>query len=206
MSLAAQDSGRGTLAYLPSADDRVHVERLRQGDPLAIAALFDRHAAGLERVLERVLGIDHEIPDLLHDVFVFAMTGIAKYRGDTASLRPWLTQIAVRAARKCIRRRTTRRMLGLRTPGELPDTPDAINPEHQTALRRAEAALDRLPTDERIAFCLRYVEGMQLDEVAHACDTSLATVKRRLTRARDRFERLAARDVLLRSWIEEVAR
>ena len=141
-----------------------------------------------------MLGVDHEIPDLLHDVFVFAMTGIAKYRGDTASLRPWLTQIAVRAARKCIRRRTTRRMLGLRTPGELPDTPDAIDPEHQTALRRAEAALDRLPTDERIAFCLRYVEGMQLDEVAHACDTALATVKRRLTRARDRFETSAGTD------------
>ena len=205
MSAAAHDSDRDKLAYLPSADDRVFVQRLRQGDRQALAVLFDRHAAALERVLLRVLGVDHEVPDLLHDVFVVAMIGIAKYRGDAASLRPWLTQIAVRSARKCIRRRTTRRVLGLRTPGELPDAPDAIDPEHQTALRRAQLALDRLPTDERVVFCLRYVEGMQLDEVAHACDTSLATVKRRLTRARQRFERLAARDSLLGSWLEEVS-
>ena len=134
------------------------------------------------------------------------MIGVTRYRGDSASLRPWLLQIAVRTARKCIRRRATRRILGLRTPGELPDAPDAVDPEQQTAVRRAHAALDRLPTDERIAFCLRFVEGMQLDEVADACDTSLATVKRRLVKARVRFERLAARDSLLGRWIEEVAR
>lgn len=206
MSLPAPDAPRGAVAYLPSADDRVFVERLRGGDGQAIAVLFDRHAASVQRVLERVLGVDHEVPDLLHDVFVAAMTGIGKYRGDTASLRPWLTQIAIRSARKCIRRRTTRRVLGLRTPGELPDVAGAIDPEHQSAVRRAAAALDRLPADERIAFCLRHVEGMQLDEVAHACDTSLATVKRRLAKARGRFERLAARDGLLGRWLEEVER
>jgi RNA polymerase sigma-70 factor, ECF subfamily len=206
MPALAHDSKKDTLAYLPTADDRVFVERLRGGDRRAIAILFDRHGAAIQRVLERVLGRDTEVPDLLHDVFVQAMLGVTKYRGDSASLRPWLLQIAVRTARKCIRRRATRRILGLRMPGEIPDTPDAVDPEQQTAVRRAHAALDRLPTDERIAFCLRFVEGMQLDEVAAACDTSLATVKRRLVKARARFERLAARDSLLGRWIEEVAR
>ena len=41
----------------------------------------------------------------------------------------------------------------------------------------------------------------ELDEVAGACQVSLATVKRRLTRARERFERLAARDPLLGAYV-----
>ncbi|MFO0632132.1 MAG: sigma-70 family RNA polymerase sigma factor [Nannocystaceae bacterium] len=205
MASAAQRSEPAKLAFLPSADDRVHVERLRDGDRVAIAALFDRHGAAIERVLLRVLGPDPELPDLLHDVFVQAMTGIGRFRGDAATLRPWLLQIAIRTARKCLRRRATRRFLGLRTPGELPEIADASDPEQQTALGRAQLALLRLPADLRIAFGLRWIAGMQLDEVAAACEVSLATAKRRLTQARARFERVAARDPVLASWLREVA-
>jgi RNA polymerase sigma-70 factor (ECF subfamily) len=43
--------------------------------------------------------------------------------------------------------------------------------------------LDRMPTDLRIAWMLRRVEGLALAEVASACDRSLATVKRRIAAA-----------------------
>ena len=203
---AAEDRGRPAgVTFIPSADDSAFVARLRAGDRVAIAALFDRHAERVERVLFRVLGVDHEIPDLLQDVFMHAMTGIAGYRGDDTNLAAWLTQIAVRRARKCIRSRTTRRLLGLRTPGDLPEAPGSENPELQTMLRRTYAVIDKLPARERIPFALRHVDGMRLVEIAEACETSLATTKRRLTAARARFERLAACDPLLRSWLEEDA-
>jgi RNA polymerase sigma-70 factor (ECF subfamily) len=206
MVAAAKERGEtAAVTFITSADDSAFVARLRAGDRVAIGALFDRHADRIERVLYRVLGVDAEIPDLLQDVFVYAMTGIAKYRGDDGNLAAWLTQIAVAVARKCIRRRVTRRFLGLRTPGELPDWPGTEDPEMQTVLRRAYAVLERLPARERIPFALRHLEGMQLVEVAEACDTSLATTKRRLSAARVRFERLAARDPLLCEWLREEA-
>lgn len=177
--------------------------RLRAGDRTAIAALFDRHADAIERVLHRVLGLDTEIPDLLQDVFVHAMQGASRYKGELGSVLPWLIQIAVRSARKHIRRRTTRRWLGLTETDELPDAPATIDPEQQAALARVYRALDRMPARERIPFALRFIDGMQLVEVADACELSLATAKRRLAKARTRFTAIASRDAILSAWIEE---
>jgi RNA polymerase sigma-70 factor (ECF subfamily) len=42
---------------------------------------------------------------------------------------------------------------------------------------------------------------MELSEVAEACQVSLATVKRRLARARSRFARLAGRDPYLKTYL-----
>jgi len=199
-----REKGRASLAVLPSRlDDAAIVARLRDGDRLAIAALFDRHADTIERVLHRVLGADAEIPDLLQDVFMHVMVGADRFRGGAASLQPWLVQIAVRSARKCICRRTTRRWLGLTDTAELPDAPGTSDPELQATLARVYRVLDRMPARERIPFALRHLEGMQLPEVAAACGVSLATSKRRLVRARERFDKLAASDAVLRTWLQE---
>jgi RNA polymerase sigma-70 factor (ECF subfamily) len=69
-------------------------------------------------------------------------------------------------------------------------------------LRRTYALLDAIPADERIAFALRYVDGMELTEAAAACGCSLATVKRRISRAEQKFVELARGDALLSERIE----
>lgn len=43
--------------------------------------------------------------------------------------------------------------------------------------------LESLPLEERLAWSLRHVEGHALEEVAAACDCSLATAKRRIAAA-----------------------
>lgn len=194
------------LAFLPSAfaDDAALVEQLRAGNRAAIAVLFDRYADVVERVLVRVLGIDPEIPDLVQDVFMHALLGAASYRGEASSLQAWVTRIAVKRAQKVIRRRTTRRWLGLSHPVVVPEPAATTDPELQTTLARAYAVLERMPMRERIPFALRFLDGMALAEVAEACELSLATTKRRLVRARGRFTALAARDSILCDWIGEV--
>jgi RNA polymerase sigma-70 factor, ECF subfamily len=57
-----------------------------------------------------------------------------------------------------------------------------------------------------VAFILRHVEKLELEQIADACEISLATVKRRLQRAQQRFARAAARDDALRGWLEEGGR
>jgi RNA polymerase sigma-70 factor (ECF subfamily) len=51
--------------------------------------------------------------------------------------------------------------------------------------------VERLPSTTRVAFLLRRVEGLPLEEIAKLLDISLATVKRRLT---DADRRLGAAD------------
>ena len=56
--------------------------------------------------------------------------------------------------------------------------------------------------DNRIAFTLRYMHEMDLTEVAAATGVSLATVKRRLARAKKQFMALAKEHPELKEWLE----
>lgn len=180
--------------------------RLKDGAPGAAAELFDRHAAAVERAVQGVLGFDADVEDVVQDAFVAALRGVAAFRGESSALGAWVRGIAVRLALKKLRWRRTWRWLGRRGSDELHGLYAATDTETQAALVRVYAVLERLPALERAAFGLRFVEGLQLTEVAEALGISLATTKRRLLDARARFERLAATDSLLREWIEPEGR
>ncbi len=49
---------------------------------------------------------------------------------------------------------------------------------------RLQAALDRLPFDQRTAIVLREIDGLSYDEIAFSLGVAVGTVKSRLTRAR----------------------
>jgi len=62
-----------------------------------------------------------------------------------------------------------------------------LDSEARQALARFYKFLDTLPAEERTVFVLRQIEGMDLHEIAVAIGMSLATVKRRLSRARNQL-------------------
>jgi RNA polymerase sigma-70 factor (ECF subfamily) len=115
--------------------------------------------------------------------------------------------ITARTAFRAIRTRRLRRWLRFWEPSELPDIEtDGLTPEVAEAYQRTYALLERMPAAERLVFVLRHVEKLELVELAAACEVSLATVKRRLARAQQRFAHAAARDDVLRHWLEEGSR
>jgi RNA polymerase sigma-70 factor (ECF subfamily) len=178
------------------------VPRLVAGERAAKATLFDRYASHVLRVLSRVLGNDAELADLVQDVFAAAFSGIGRLR-DPSALSGWLSQIAVFTARKHIRSKRRLRLISLFGFDSVPEV--AINSapaEITDALRASYAVLERMSADERITFALRYIEGMELTEVAATCSVSLATIKRRLATARQRFLELSQNQPALREWVE----
>ncbi len=190
------------VRHLPLPDnDAALVQAARARRPGAAAALFDRHAAHVRRVLVRVLGIDPEIPDLLHDVFVVALGDLDRL-DDATAVRAWLTTIAVYSARGLIRKRVRRRVLGSLLPLAGERTAVSASPEVTESLRAVYRVLDQLDADERIPFALRFVDGMELTEVAAACGVSLATIKRRLAKAQQRFLVAARDEAALADWLE----
>jgi DNA-directed RNA polymerase specialized sigma24 family protein len=50
-----------------------------------------------------------------------------------------------------------------------------------------------MPAAERMVFLLHILEGRGLPEIAELCSCSVATAKRRLSRAHQRFDKLVAR-------------
>src|SRR5690606_25734543 len=78
---------------------------------------------------------------------------------------------------------------------ELPD-PDAVDPVRQATrgelYRHLDAALQRLPHDQRVAVVLCDVYGLDYNEVAAMTASALGTVKSRIHRGRLRLRELLA--------------
>lgn len=199
--------GKGEASERPRAlDPRELVRGLTAAEPWAERALIQAETPRVERLLTRMLGFSGELDDWTQEVFIRAFTRIAELR-EPESLRAWLSSIAVFVAREAIRRKRRRRWLVFLPAEDRPEPlAGAASFEARAALRVFYELLDGFAADERIAFTLRYVEGMELTEVAEACRVSLATIKRRLKRASDDFYVRGRARAELVDWFEEGSR
>ncbi len=197
-------SGDGRLLRLPLPEsDAALVQALRAGREGAHEELVRRCTPDVERILQRVLGPDAELEDLAHDVFVASFKAIDRLR-DPQALRSWLVGIAIRKARKLIARRKRWSFIRSVPPGDLPEQELASSSaEFTDALSCTYRILGTLPVDDRIAFALRHIDGMDLAGVAAHTDVSLATAKRRIARAQRRFVELARKNEALAPWVGE---
>ena len=178
------------------------VAAIRAGQPAGGAALYDQYHDHVRRVLVRVLGPDAELRDLIQDVFLEAIDSIDSLE-EPEALRGWLSTIAVFRARAEIRRRTRSRWFPLFSNERLPEVAAPVaTPEVDEAVRATYLALSKLPAEERIMFALRFIDGMQVADVAETCRVSLATVKRRLTRAQKRFVAIAKNVPEIADWLQ----
>lgn len=159
-------------------------ERIRRGDAWAEEAFYRRHVAGVRAVVRRLLGTSMDAEDVVQDAFVTAFEVWGQLR-DPEHAGRWLLTIAIRKTHRRFRKRRLLRLLGLdRTTDDA--TLESLGRSDATGEARAELALlDRalqnVSASERVAWMLRYVEGMSLDEIAQACECSLATTKRRIS-------------------------
>lgn len=176
--------------------DAALVQGVCAGNAIAMAEFHDRFALPVRRILWSIMGPDHELADLHHDVFVRALQSIGKL-AEPEALPGWMNTIAVHTARSAIEKRISRRRWAAWGLAEAPQEGVSPDPMRQIdareALRAIHGLLDKLPVTERVAFALRFLEELELTEVAEACEVSLATIKRRLARAEARFATLARR-------------
>jgi RNA polymerase sigma-70 factor (ECF subfamily) len=170
-------------------DDEALVHALRQRDPDAPAVLFDRYGSYIHRVVARIIGhAEPERMDLLHDVFVRALERIGDLKNPRA-LKSWLVGIAVYISQEWLRRRKRR---GVPVAPEKAEERAGTSapPEAVEAVRAFFLLLDRFNEEDRTVFILRFLEGMNLIEVAEACNLSISTARRRVLRAENRFRQI----------------
>lgn len=155
--------------------------------PAAAAAAWDRFSPLVRGLLWQSLGAFADVDDLAQDVFLHFFRRIPDLR-DPNAVSSFIVGITIRVARGELRRRRLRRWLRLSDDGALPDVPVAgADVDAREALARLYAILDRVDDDARMAFVLRYVQGLELTEVADALGCSLATAKRRISKANQRI-------------------
>ena len=178
-------------------DDAALVAALRRGEPHARLTLVDRYGTYIERLVAGALGVDGDLADVVNDVFLAVLERVHQVR-DPGALRGWIGSLAVFTARGHIRKRRRWRWIRFLAPQDVPEVPAAPhNPEASATMRAMYRVLDTLPSEERLVFTLRFISELELTEVASACGVSLATIKRRLSRAEARFQEVACQDPLL---------
>ena len=178
------------------------VRGLRTADPAICDRIYRLYAREVWRMLHRILGDDPDLDDLHHEVFVQALRSASRFRGD-ATLKTWLIGIAVNCARTKLRSRRRRWWLSFMAPEDLPEpTPTPHTADAKGTARAVYELVARLPTEERIAFTLRFVEGMTNGEIAEVMACSVGTVKRRLSKASARFFLIAEKHPALASLCE----
>ena len=179
------------------------LQGIREGHPGAFRAFYRRHVSFVYSVLLRTIGSEDELDSLVYEVFFEAFRGIKKIR-DNKKVKSWIAAIAVNTARDTIKRRQRNRWLCFFDPIELPDiAEDTRDILDRDALNAVYVLLGRLNVDHRIAFTLRFMNEMKLEEIAEVCGVSIATVKRRLAKAKRRFYSLAKHHPALEEWMED---
>lgn len=184
----------------PHVDDEL-VRRAAAGDDRAFEALYLKYQRRVERLIGRMVRDVDLVPDIAQETFIRAHRALPQFRGD-AQFYTWLYRIAVNTAKKHLmdlKRDPTVTLSALRsqnddeTSGAEPEpslgnadtaTPEAILASKEIALA-VNAAMEALPEELRQAIALREIEGMSYDEIAHALECPIGTVRSRIFRARE---------------------
>ncbi|WP_434047188.1 MULTISPECIES: RNA polymerase sigma factor [Sorangium] len=203
LTAVAPSTHRGSVQALPlsATDDETLARAAAQGHPGAAPIVWQRFAPIVRRILKRTLGPGDEVDDHVQDTFL-RFFRVAKDLRDPSMLSSFIVGIAVRVARGELRRRRLRRWLTLSSSGELPEVGGAQqDPQGRAALARLYLLLDQVDDRSRTLFVLRFIEGLELTEIAAALGCSLATTKRHLARASHRILTAAQRDPALSAYL-----
>ena len=163
--------------------DALLVARIRAGDEEAFEIVMARYQAPLFRYLRGLVG-DHELAnDLMQETFLRAYRAINSL-DDPGLLRSWLYRIAHNQAISALRRRRLINWLPL-VFGQHVSVPAPDRSALEAA--RVQAALARVPPQQRAPLLLHLVAGFSYAEVAALLQVSEGTVRMRISRGRAAF-------------------
>ncbi len=181
-------------------DEQSLIASAQKGDVRAFNQLVLLYQSLAYNVAYRILDDAEAAADATQDAFFSAYRAMPRFRG--GSFRAWLLRIVNNACYDQLRKKKRRPTQSLddlpmeadhtaylRDPAERPDE----YAERQELNRLLQAAIRRLPPDQRIVLVLSDVQGLNYREIAQATGLALGTVKSRLSRARAKL-----RDDLLR--------
>ncbi|MFT4550830.1 MAG: RNA polymerase sigma factor (sigma-70 family) [Pseudoalteromonas tetraodonis] len=169
------------------------MERLREGDDLALNDLMTRWKEPLVTFCLRYTGNLSDARDIAQETFVKVYGERARYKPKAgAQFSTWLFTIATNLCRMRARWRSRHpEVLDADSEADVAEREDASDPRDETdrrALGRDLArAIAALPHDLRVALVLHEINGQRYREIAGVLKCSEKAVERRLARAREKL-------------------
>lgn len=164
--------------------------------------LHARYARRIRRHIGAVLGADDEKDDLVQEILLTVIRKVGTLR-DPACLDGWVAQVTSNTLKYVMRRRKIRRHASWET------LPDRQLPTIQTNLHARELAsravriIAKLPANEQELLLEYWFSPATAETIAAQARCSIITIRRRLYKAKARFEKLARRDPEFACYINE---
>jgi RNA polymerase sigma-70 factor, ECF subfamily len=181
-------------------EDALLIERIAQGDRLAMQVLFARHRLRVFRFILRFVRDEGNAEDVLADVFLDVWRQANSFQGRSA-VSTWLLSIARFKALSQVRKRTESALDDDYAAG-IKD--EADDPEVELAKRDKGAALrkclQKLSSEHRETIELVYYHEKSVEDVAQIVGVPAATVKTRLFYARQKLSEICKREGIDRGW------
>ncbi|HEY6196957.1 MAG TPA: RNA polymerase sigma factor [Candidatus Eisenbacteria bacterium] len=151
--------------------------------------MLDRFGEPMATLARSMLRDPTEAQDVVEEALVRAHEAGAGFRGERG-VRTWVLRITANLCRDRLRRRRFT-AASLDGPGTIDDPRLRFDPvegwderlDQRVVAARLDAAIARLPTDQREAVILRHRLGLSYDEMCGTLGLPLGTIKSRLARA-----------------------
>ncbi|MBI4522199.1 MAG: RNA polymerase sigma factor [Deltaproteobacteria bacterium] len=163
----------------------------QSAQPVSFEKLAEDLSLPLLRYLRRLVGDQAVADDLLQETLIRIAQGLGSFSG-RAAVKTWAFSIATHVATDYFRKPDRRhRIEDMSEAADLPDTGRGVDQriivdEMNTCVRQV---IESLPPDYRAALVLHDLEDLTAEQTAEICGCSLATVKIRIHRARDRLRK-----------------
>jgi RNA polymerase sigma-70 factor, ECF subfamily len=148
-----------------------------------IVALLPR----LRRFARNLVRTPHDADDMVQIAVERALLRLDQWRSD-ARLDSWLFKILRNAWIDEMRSRGRRAKIFM--PEEAGENVGVASMEREIERLSVEAALSRLPEDQRLAVSLVLVEGLAYKDAADVLDVPIGTLTSRLARGRDALQEM----------------
>jgi RNA polymerase sigma-70 factor, ECF subfamily len=152
-------------------------------DRRVYTVLFDRHHRSIFRHVQRYVRSAAKAEELTQDVFIRVYR--AKQYEPKTKFRTWLYRVATNVCLNELRRPEQKEKFD--ALDDVSPAADGPNPETAHAGKeiasKVEAALDRLPPNQRAAFLMARQDQLSHEEIAAALETSVSAVKSLIHRA-----------------------
>lgn len=182
------------MAKVIEGAETLHSSSERASSTEDFQAIYRDNYAVVWRFLVHLGVRKSDVPDVTHNVFMVAYRKLPEFE-HRSSIRTWLCGISLRVARDFMKSAAVRLEVSEQDMphGTVPIAEDSLAALRQSGqLALAQRLLDALPAEQREVFVLHELEQMTGPEIAALMDTSIGTVRSRLRRARESFQKQVA--------------
>jgi RNA polymerase sigma-70 factor (ECF subfamily) len=169
------------------------LRKAQRGDERAFSLIVRAYEVPVFNYVMRLVGDRALAEDLTQEVFIRVFQGLPKF-SLRSKFTTWLFQVTKNRVLDELRA-SERRPRGLIAIDDAPPLEVVDAPVEQVeTIQALWVAVDRLSTDLKMALLLRDVVGLSYNEIADSLDTTLATVKWRIFKAREEVQLALARE------------